>query len=556
MGGFDTFILASEFVLNEVSDSMFKYAFKRVIRSYRLFIALTIGVLLATSFFAATNVAADILSRDALDASVEDILYDFNVDSTGYNWTIADIDDLENELRDIDGIIDSTHSSIIEFEFNNTGVNMTLAGIDSSSPLMSGIQVISGSLTLGANETYIVRGSTNESMFQLGQEVEIAIGVSRGFLPPYIIYRNFTVVGYVDVPDRNQDALLDANSGMFAMLMGLGGGARGFTLDASYNYMIADWDLSFKSILEEAAEVDSHSTIQIRNRIHLQIDRASILDPYDVSASTDRITAIGNVVSSRATAYDTRVSSTLQFPLMFYQITQLLMSIQFLTLSLPIFLLSYFTGTMVSDVGYNFRRREIGLLLTKGFERGTIKRMFLVEGALIGAIAGGVSIFLGTFSAYYVLGVTNVNVIQGITSNYVSVILAIILGMFLGLLSVWRPAGRASKLEIIDALKQYVFVEETADYKKLLPTVSLILGSYKMIVWILGVDMNGLMGSIGLGNFFISIIIVAWLAVDGVLNIIGPLLFLYGATKVFIRGSHKFQEAVMTAGRRYFGAFG
>ena len=535
---------------------MFKYAFKRVIRSYRLFIALTIGVLIAVSFFAATNVAADILSRDALDASVEGILYDFNVDSEGYNWTIAQMEDLESDLQDIDGIVDSTHSSVINFEYNNTGVNMTLAGIESSTPLMSGIQVLTGSLALGANETYVVRGSANESLFELGQEVEVAIGVSRGFLPPYTIHRNLTVVGYVDVPDRNQDALLDVNSGMFGLLMGLGGGARGFTLDVSFNFMIADWDLTFNSIIEEAAEVANHTRFQVYNRIHLQIDRASILDPYDVSASTDRIVAIGNVVSSRATAYDTSVSSTLQFPLMFYQFTQIIMSFQFLTLSLPIFLLSYFTGTMVSDVGYNFRRREIGLLLTKGFERGTIKRMFLVEGLLIGAIAGGVAIFLGTFSAYYVLGVTNVNIIQGITSNYVSVILAIILGMFLGLLSVWRPAGRASKLEIIDALKQYIFVEETAEYKKLLPTVSLILGTYKMIVWILGVDMNGLLGSIGLGNFFVSLIILAWLAVDGVLNTFGPLLFLYGATKVFIRGSHKFQETVMNAGRRFFGAFG
>ncbi|MBE0525410.1 MAG: FtsX-like permease family protein [Candidatus Thorarchaeota archaeon] len=138
----------------------------------------------------------------------------------------------------------------------------------------------------------------------------------------------------------------------------------------------------------------------------------------------------------------------------------------------------------------------------------------------------------------------------------VSVILAIILGMFLGLLSVWRPAGRASKLEILDALKQYIFVEETAEYKKLLPTVSLALGTYKLVVWILGVDMGGLLGSLSLGNLFISIVIIAWIAVDSVLNTLGPLLFLYGATKVFIRGSQKFQEAVMTAGRRFFGAFG
>jgi hypothetical protein len=69
---------------------MFRYAFKRVARSYRLFIALTIGVLLATTFFAATNVAADVLSRDALNASVEQHLFDFAVESTSSNWTESD----------------------------------------------------------------------------------------------------------------------------------------------------------------------------------------------------------------------------------------------------------------------------------------------------------------------------------------------------------------------------------------------------------------------------------------------------------------------------------
>ena len=137
-----------------------------------------------------------------------------------------------------------------------------------------------------------------------------------------------------------------------------------------------------------------------------------------------------------------------------------------------------------------------------------------------------------------------------------SVVLSIILGMFLGLLSVWRPAGRASKLEILDALKQYIYVEETSEYKRLLPTIALALGTYKLIVWILGIDITSLLGNLGFSNLFVSIVIVAWIAVDGILNTLGPLLFLYGATKVFIRGSPKFQEAVMTLGRRFFGAFG
>ncbi|MHA2078090.1 MAG: FtsX-like permease family protein [Candidatus Thorarchaeota archaeon] len=540
----------------EVEAAMFKYALKRIVRSYRLFIALTIGVLLATTFFASTNVAADILSREALDASVEGMLYDFNVDSTGSNWTVSELENLESDLSTIDGITGSAHSSLFTFEFNGTGVNMTLAAIESSSDLGSNIQVLTGSPTLGENETYVVRGSANESLFELGQEIEVSIGVSRILMPPYIIRRNLTVVGYVDLPERNRDAMGNPLGGIFALLQGLGGGARGFTVEASYNIMIADWDLFMESIIDEAALVESHSGLNVRNRIHLKIDRAAILDPYDVAASTTRIGNIEAVVSSHSAAYDVTITSTLTGALFVYQITQFATSILFLTLSLPIFLLAYFTGTMVSDVGYNFRRREIGLLLTKGYQRHTIKRMFLVEGALIGAIAGAVSIFLGTFAAYLFLGVSNLNIFEGIVSNYISVILAIILGMFLGLISVWRPAGRASKLEILDALKQYIYVEETSEYKRLLPTVALLLGTYKLIVWTLGIDMNGLLGSISLGNFFISILIVAWLAVDSILGTLGPLLFLYGATKVFIRGSHKFQETVMTLGRRFFGAFG
>jgi len=538
---------------------MFRYAFKRVARSYRLFIALTIGVLLATTFFASTNVAADVLSRDALDASVEEYLYDFSVHSTSSNWTVSEFEDLEDSLSEIDGILDATHSSQLIFDFNNTGVNMTLVGLDMSSDLTSGFQLISGRSNLGPNETYIVSGSANESLFTLDQIIEIEIVVSKGFLPPTIIHRNITVAGLVYLPDYTRDSIFQEESGgFFSLIMGGGGraGALGFFGDTSYNLMLADWDLLVDSILQEASEVDDHTRVSVRNLIHLQIDRQAYLDPYDIDASLSRLSGLEGIISERANPYDGDVISNLQLPLTFYQFTQLAMNLQFISLSLPIFMLAFFTGTMVSDVGYNFRRREIGLLLTKGYQRHTIKRMFLVEGALVGGIAGAFSVFLGTGAAYFVLGITDINVLTGVFTNIVAVILSIMVGMFLGLFSVWRPAGRASKLEILDALKQYIYVEDVSEYKRLLPLVSLVLGTYKLIVWLLGIDMGGLLGSINFGNFAIALVFVAWLAIDGVLNYIGPLLFLYGATRVFMKGSLRFQEAVVNAGQRFFGAFG
>jgi len=538
---------------------MFKYALKRVVRSYRLFIALTIGVLLATTFFAATNVASDLLSRDALDGAVQDILYDFNVNSANSNWTVSTLDQLESELTTLDGIVNSTHSSRLSFNYNNTGVNMTLAGIEMSSEYAKGIEVVQGNPSLGPNETYVVRGSRNESLFSLGQVIDVPIQVSRLLQPPITIHRNLTIAGYIDLPQSYRNAIAPTPlSGLAAILAGLGGGARAFVSAVPYNLLLTDWNMVMDSIVHEAEGIVGHTHVGITNSIGLKIDRVNYINPYDVSNSLDRINALQNQISERLVPYNAAVSSNLSTTLSFYTFSQLSMTLQFLTLSLPIFLLVYFTGTMVSDVGYNFRRREIGLLLTKGYERGEIRRMFLVEGALVGAIAGAFSIFLGTAAAYLVLGAPIANMFQAIIDNQVSVMLSVILGMFLGLLCVWRPSGRASKLEIIDALKQYIFVEETSDYKKLLPTIALILGTYKIVVWTLGIDMSALLGSITLGNIILTIGILVVTAIDGLLGSfgLGALLFLYGATKVFMRGSLRFQEAVMALGQRFFGVFG
>ena len=537
---------------------MFRYAFKRVARSYRLFLALTIGVLLATTFFAATNVAADVISRDALNASVDQYIYDFAIASPSSNWTTTDIADLQSAVvASDDAIVATTHSTQLTFEFNNTGVNMTLAGIEMSSALTTGLQLISGRSSLGPNETYIVAGSTNESAFSLDQVIAVEIVVNNFPFPNTIIHRNLTVAGLVSLPGDTRDAIYQRPSFSFLdLISGGGGGAFALFGASTYNLMITDWDLSMVSIIQEAAQVPSHRYVGVRNLIHIQIDRSRFLDPYDIDSSLTRLNNFENIISVPVSAYGGDIISNLQFPLTIYSITSIVMNLQFISLSLPVFLLAYFTGTMVSDVGYNFRRREIGLLLTKGYQRHTIKRMFLVEGALVGGIAGGIAIFLGTWSAYFVLGIGGVNILSAVLSNMVSVILSIMVGMFLGLFSVWRPAGRASKLEILDALKQYIFVEDVSEYKRLLPTVSLVLGSYKLIVWLLGIDINSLFSSITIGNFVITLLIAVWAMIDSILNYIGPLLFLYGATRVFMKGSLRFQEVVVNLGQRFFGAFG
>lgn len=532
---------------------MFRYAIKRVARSYRLFVALTLGVLLATTFFASTNVAADILARDALDSTLDGVVYDMVI-NRGFNsqehWNESTFDDLESQIADLDHIVGYTRTSWLRYEYNDA-TKFDFVGLDFDSDMRNGLQVISGDSSLEANETYVVSGSVNETMYELGDEVTVPIRILNGTSPlPIEVNWTFTIAGYVELPDDQIFALTQVASA------GILTSAFGFGIETSYNLLLMDWENTIPSMIDNFESEYVNPIIDIIHSIHIKIDRDLLIDPYNIEASSERVRDVATQVSVRAEPYGGSVRSSLQMPLMLYMVVSMIMNIAFISMSLPIFFMAWFTGTMVSDASYNLRRREIGLLLTKGYKRGTIRNMFLIEGVLVGGIAGFVSMFLGTGVAYLALGVSTMDFFAVIAQNSTSFILSTILGMFLALFSVWRPANRASKLEILDSLKQYVLVEETSEYKRLLPTITFVLGTYKLIVWVLGVNMTGLLNSINPGNFLLSLLIIVWIGIDQILNFLGPIFFLYGSTKIFLRGSNKFQEFVVQNARRFFGSFG
>ncbi|MHA2072958.1 MAG: hypothetical protein ACW985_14445, partial [Candidatus Thorarchaeota archaeon] len=117
--------------------------------------------------------------------------------------------------------------------------------------------------------------------------------------------------------------------------------------------------------------------------------------------------------------------------------------------------------------------------------------------------------------------------------------------MILSYWSIRGPSSRASKLEPLDALKQYVYIEEQRAYKRLLPTLALVLGTYKIIAWILGINMQTVLSGALSTNFLLLIVTALWTPVDAFLNFAGPILFLYGITKILLRGSQKFQEGIV-----------
>jgi ABC-type lipoprotein release transport system permease subunit len=180
----------------------------------------------------------------------------------------------------------------------------------------------------------------------------------------------------------------------------------------------------------------------------------------------------------------------------------------------------------------------------------------MFEGAIIGLIGGVAGLFCGTAIAHLILDVSMETPFIALSANPINTTVIIGFGLIIALWSVRGPADRAAKLDPLDSLKQYIYIEEQREYKNLLPRIALILGTYKIVVWILGISMQTLLATAMSSGFIVLIAVALWTPIDALLNFIGPILFLYGLTKMLLSGSQRFQELVVRVGGRFFGPFG
>ncbi|MHA1596335.1 MAG: FtsX-like permease family protein, partial [Candidatus Asgardarchaeia archaeon] len=333
----------------------------------------------------------------------------------------------------------------------------------------------------------------------------------------------------------------------------------GYLRNLRYNLLLVNLNETVLPILDRLYELKKSSEISILLKpiaLAVFLEREEIVSIYDVDYFLEKLVDLEYKLNLILSPYDGNSFNYIRIVVEGYRNFATLLNFSFMVSSLPVLLIAVISTKTAAEISFNLRRREIGLLFVKGFKKGSVFIMFLLEATFIGIVTSFLGLLLGGFTIpYFVIPEFDLS----LSLNNVStdlIVLTVFVGLTFALISTFSPAIKASKLKIIDALKEYVYVEEVKPYKGKIPIVCFLLGSYKMLSWIFGFELEDAIAGLGRRNLILFLISRLLLFVDNVLNVFGPILFLYGSTKVFIQGSFKFQEFLMRLSHRIFGDMG
>ncbi|MGO8806882.1 MAG: FtsX-like permease family protein [Candidatus Bathyarchaeia archaeon] len=525
------------------------YPVKRVLRNWKLFTALLIGIALASTFFACIDVKANSSATTSLNQQLKSITVDMQFNT---NLNLTEVTQTQGNISSINGV--SSVDVVYRFNYpvKDLETNFTdypeIACLPESSSINR--EWTNGPVYIGANQTYVLAGTLLASKVHIGDNITTELMFPTPNQGNWTtIYLNFTVAGFADFTEKGYQLL----SGNTYEISPYQPPSSVQTYEYPQDLMLIGWNSTLLRFWSGMANRTVDTTFLINT------NNDKIISPWNVQTSINNVNVIANDIQNKLLSnyqQESFVQNNLDNALENFNFNFQSTLTQFILFSIPVFFISWYLGSTVSDVSFNMRRREIGLLSTKGLSSGQIQRMFLGEAITIGVIGGAVGVIGGLVLNQVFNGGFNVNTLfspQAISP--VTMVFTVIFGMILALLSVFLSARKASRLPTVEALREYSPSWAFRGSLKIPAWIALGLGTYQLIIVFFGINVVSLVNNANSGEFFTNILLAPVTILNGILTYIGPLLFFWGLTKILIQNSSVFQRA-LTRISRVLGDFG
>lgn len=463
--------------------SLLRYAASGILRNRRRTFSSILGVLLAVTFLAGTFIAIDSSTRATLDAALQGIPGDFGY-SASFIIQVPPLGNNGSVLRD---------------------ALAAVPGVAEVSVYRQ-IQAYSGQLTL-----YHPSLSQNySSYFQWVWALD----------PHHLPYalRGATITGSILLPngtvvvDSQTAATVQAKLGDALVLMYQrwnGTGLENYTLPVTVGAIatLASCPSCYgpapvygptPGFYGSLVGFNMSSTFWVASRLNLSaevppgvqgeiwVDRNRFVNPYDLEASSFQLTRLGRQLNAAiaeagysGTVYDYITPALSGFSTLLF-----LQRVEYLLLSFPVILLGLYLGAVGVDLGHAERRRELGVLKTRGASGRQVALLLILESLLGGVVATVLGLLFGIGLSRILVGVVTP---FGSSATYgafsltlETVVTVTILSTIFMAIASYRSARRTSSLPIIETLRYYAPGETRIHYS---PVADILLISFSVLVY-------------------------------------------------------------------------
>jgi len=524
---------------------MYSYALKRITRSWSLFTAFFLGLTLAMTLFTGTLLGADSLGYQTLQEAMAHLPVDVAATKNAKNITLSSVEETLASVKTVQHVSRAEAlyraSALAWMPSQNFTMSFTIAALQDESVLYEDISLVDATNILDINQTYVEDGSADAGRLTIGDVLTLRIEVQSPTPPHKTHYfeYNLTVAGSVRLSDRAFSvaaAMSPRSVEVFFTQLILGGQAR----RPSYNLLIMS-DRTLIRILNNIYNEDLLPSKNVAASLLIRLDRDALVNPWDVEQSIADSERVGARITNNVRQVGYVPANLLTLVLNAIQQLTNRLKVVFIILALPVFFTAWYMGMTVSEVSLNLRRREVGLLFTKGFSKSQVLRLFMSESFMLGLAAGAIGILLGVL----ILPLVNIeaNLLGGFTFlSTGTIVLAMIFSTVVAVLAVYNPARRASSMRVVEAVREYAPEESEVRPRKRWPAVAMLIGAYKLVAYIIGFSLQAYTPP-GKG-LFIVILFRIGIFIDQILGYLAPVLFFWGFSRLFIHGSFKLQEAL------------
>ncbi len=509
---------------------MFRYAVKRIIRGKGMFLSLFLSVALATTLFAGILQGADAIGARSLDQIFDSAPYDIIDEASHKNITKTRILDVENVLGHIEGVTSISKFIWAPVRMYEPGVNASVEGvyliaIPDGSKFYDGLK---GVEQLERGKIYFDVSSALTEEYLANGSVTLNINTYLWESPPGFEDRQFTL------PIADAVAVEDTTWTLFVgrydrYLQGLFSKNDPSQRRPSYNLILMSTD-TYMDIQHEIFAEDRRPTDDQNGVALISLDRENLVNPWDITSSKEEVDKIFEEINANGAEYMYLPRNFLGEMLDAITQNSNQMKTSTIVVSLPVFFTAWYLGTTIAEVVFGLRRREIGLLLTRGLNPRQVLKMLLFEGFIVSILAGIVGIIGSSLVLPLVIqGVNPVDILRAI--NPVTLVFIFIFSTALALFSIIRPAQEAVDIDIVEALREHISQEEE-DFELLPPLIALLLGTYRFVMIYFGVTVDQFRPTTS--NLIVQLIYSTWWGSDYLLSFIAPILFFWGFTKLFV----------------------